>query len=121
MVLTHKDYTQTAFSNIVSPGHKKHKSGRGISNGALCCFHPLMVKFIVRQPKWIQADPHRCVKLNTNNTQLYIGRILLWQHLFNKYVWLRNYSIILSINGLYRFQLMIDTKKAKLKITVSQP
>lgn len=95
MVLTHKDYTQTAFSSIVSPGHKKIKVD--VEFHMEPCVHPLMVKFIVRQRKWIQADPHRCVKCNINNNQLYIGRILLWQHLFNKCVWLRNHSIILSI------------------------
>lgn len=114
MVLTHKDYTQTAFSSIVSPGHKKIKAD--VEFHMEPCVHPLMVKFIVRQRKWIQADPHRCVKCNTNNNQLNIGRILLWQHLF-----LINMSSCLIIHGLYRFQLMIDTKKAKLKITVSQP
>lgn len=80
MVLTHKDYTQTAFSSIVSPGHKKIKAD--VEFHMEPCVHPLMVKFIVRQRKWIQADPHRCVKCNTNNNQLNIGRILLWQHLF---------------------------------------
>lgn len=65
MVLTHKDCTQTAFSNIVSPRSQKIKED--VEFHMEPCVHPLMLKFIVRQPKWIQAVPHRCVKFNTNN------------------------------------------------------